>query len=352
MLGSFFKKKRKRKKTLLLHIGTHKTGTTYLQDFLLKNKKALLKEGVLYPTTKYHPYGQQRLAYAFQDAVNPHLDGLIKNDPESVFHELKRLLSEVEHNYLLISSENITPKSRIEVVEKIQRFFSEYDVKVIVYLRRQDKYLVSLYREHVKLPNSEVCRFEDFSCPYPLDYNELVKPWETIFGEENVLVRSYDELLYKEIDIIKDFFQEVGVEINLDNYPTTLTKANTTLPNIALEMIRGGNYYPLSHQVRGRFNIAIRNFCKSYEYNDVWDLNKSNSSILSDYHESNSILFRKYFDGKDVFRSRVGTRQQKVDYDLEKILLEYKKYCGDIGVDIAPEFSGHFKTMLNKCEIQ
>lgn len=37
------------KNSIYLHIGTHKTGTSAIQDFLLLNRKLLARKGVLYP---------------------------------------------------------------------------------------------------------------------------------------------------------------------------------------------------------------------------------------------------------------------------------------------------------------
>ena len=37
------------KKNIIIHAGTHKTGTTFLQSFLSLNFKELLNEGILFP---------------------------------------------------------------------------------------------------------------------------------------------------------------------------------------------------------------------------------------------------------------------------------------------------------------
>ena len=37
------------KKRIIIHAGTHKTGTTFLQSFLSLNYKRLLDKGILFP---------------------------------------------------------------------------------------------------------------------------------------------------------------------------------------------------------------------------------------------------------------------------------------------------------------
>jgi len=50
-LLSFFKKNRKIKQTVYLHIGMGKAGTSALQHFFKMNSAKLLKHGILYPAT-------------------------------------------------------------------------------------------------------------------------------------------------------------------------------------------------------------------------------------------------------------------------------------------------------------
>jgi hypothetical protein len=38
-------------KRVLLHVGTPKTGTSYLQDVLFRNRELLREHGILYPPT-------------------------------------------------------------------------------------------------------------------------------------------------------------------------------------------------------------------------------------------------------------------------------------------------------------
>lgn len=306
---NFFSSKSLDKRNLFLHVGMHKTGTTYIQDFLFKNRYNLLeKEGVLYPITKYHPLGQQRLAYAFNDAVNPHLPKDAATENIDVFEELKSLLNAEPHNTLIISSENISPSGNTGVIKKIKRFFEGYNIKIILYVRRQDKFIQSLYREHVKLPNSETKKFVDFKSPYPLDYNQVIGSWERLFGRSNVIVKSYDLLLQSQGGLLEDFLNTIGVS---GVYPGPDKKSNEALPNIALELIRSANNIDLEHHERGRLNTKIRDFCNQYGYNSTWDLDPQPGKILENYKKSNLLLSEVYFQGSNVFNSTLDVSASK-----------------------------------------
>ncbi|UUZ61014.1 hypothetical protein [Nocardioides sp. B-3] len=40
-------------KKVLLHVGTPKTGTSYLQDVLFRNRESLRAQGILYPADRF-----------------------------------------------------------------------------------------------------------------------------------------------------------------------------------------------------------------------------------------------------------------------------------------------------------
>lgn len=265
------------KKKLFLHVGLHKTGTTAIQGYLFENKDKLIEQGILYPTTKFHPVGQQRLAYAFNGINSPHLSESDVNTGE-IFIELKKKLEEIKHNTLIISSENMTPSSDVKVISKIYKVFIRYDVKVIIYLRNVSNYRQSLYREHIKLPNSETCSFSEFIPPYPLSFEAIVNPWESVFGEENVFIRSYDELKEKNISVIDDFNAVVG--INGNDLEMPIKKKNPTYPNIALDLIRAANNYELSFNQRAKINSLILKFCYEYRLSAVWPYNEIEDPLV------------------------------------------------------------------------
>lgn len=68
-------------RTLILPIGPHKTGTTYLQQQLCERRAELLESGVLYPEAFIHPFGHHLLFRAFNslrvdEPIQRDLEGL------------------------------------------------------------------------------------------------------------------------------------------------------------------------------------------------------------------------------------------------------------------------------------
>ena len=65
----------------IIHIGTHKTGTSSLQRFLLLNKERLLSHGVFYghgPDTKNVNFLAGHTAYGRDEQVRQFLNNVVK----------------------------------------------------------------------------------------------------------------------------------------------------------------------------------------------------------------------------------------------------------------------------------
>lgn len=316
------------KKKLILHVGTHKTGSTSLQNFFLANKDYLRLNGILYPTTKYHPVGQQRLAYAFNEEVSPHLRD-VDNEVIGVFDELNELIDNTSFECMVVSSENFAPNGDLDVIRKIKDFFYRFDVAIVIYIRRQDKYLQSIYRECVKLPNSFPGRFEDFRSPHPLNYCDIIGAWQSVFGPENVVVKSYDYAVKVEKGIVQSFINcfpgifDCLIDVSKDSKGYN---SNETLSNVALELIRAGNLSDISISSRGNFNSHIRNFVRLSGLDDIWDFGIP-VGFMSELLQVNNRIFREYFHGEDLFYLDEVVARGKVGHYHEcDIYREYMRY--------------------------
>lgn len=186
---------------LLLHIGRHKTGTTSIQRFLQQNRAALLAEhGYFVPQSGRIKDGHAGLAHPLQPR-NADARKDIK-DPRLIatFVELKRELApQSPDTTVVISSEgfqNCKP-------DLVRQAFSDYDVRVVVYLRNQLDYLASSYVQRVQA-TSYTGTLEDFYDDVYLkgsNYARFLKGWNNEFPNE-FLVRRYSSN-----DIVNDFLE-------------------------------------------------------------------------------------------------------------------------------------------------
>lgn len=241
--------------TLHLHIGTLKTGTTSLQSFLTRNRENLLKNGCLYPKSGAGKSDQHR--FFFQTIASKRPDNLCTDKRIEEWENLEKEVALHQPKHVVISAEGICSFDADEVKllrSYLSRFLSRVDIKIIIYLRRQDNLLVSLYAQRVKAgrywgslkdfyeegilsPNAYI-HGDSFIRDFKFDYYELLKPWAEIFGKDNIIVRSYDKEKKRLID---SFLEAIGCDEKGDLEYLDFNK-NQTISGKKLKIIRLFNY--------------------------------------------------------------------------------------------------------------
>ena len=205
---------------LVIHVGIHKTGTSAIQAFCKENRAALAELGLLYPTTGLTDLSVTSTPSSeaghrgFQDIlITP-----INQNSETMLSDISEEAKSFGNiRMVLISCETFSaPRIKISpsVRESLERYFS--DTRILMYLRRQDIWAVSFYKEVLCWPGKRIAkpfhRFVTDFLPEWLDYTARVNKWSEIFGDENLIVRSYDDRPNK--NIIIDFFAQLGFDVS------------------------------------------------------------------------------------------------------------------------------------------
>jgi hypothetical protein len=213
-------------KTIYLHIGTFKTGTTSIQKYLKDHKDELEEEGYFYP----FPIKPGRLAHhdlplsIIKDFTSFRAPGWPEFDEtmEECWGNIFRQIESSRCDKVIISSEcfcdlvNESVKEEEGTFSKIIRdMFLSYNVKVVCYIRDVSKYAVSRYGETLKISsldislNREVGNFfkNDSIHINPKLYLDF---FGEIFGKDSIIVREYSrEKLHNE-DAVSDFLRLIG----------------------------------------------------------------------------------------------------------------------------------------------
>lgn len=158
-------RRRRKRPRLILHAGTHKTGTTSVQQVLAKNREALREKGVHYPDAHSFVGGGHKAHHRFAYAWTGMQDGLI----DSATRFLESLYDDVNDNEtVILSSESIYRHvhghdswrslssdvdaywdARRRYLHMLSQALSGFDVRVTLFLRRRDSFAESFYKELV-----------------------------------------------------------------------------------------------------------------------------------------------------------------------------------------------------------
>lgn len=316
----------------VLHIGLEKTGTTAIQRFMTANREALGGVGVLYPAS-LGPVGHTALAaYAQDDGARDDIRGPfgIESDKDlAAFRDrtTTSLAAAVRsHSGPLCVLSNEHCSSRLTDYSEIARLHALlrplFDrIEVLVYLRRQDEFLLSSYSTAIKsgaihrlgVPDPEFTR-------HRYRYDLLLERWAREFGTDSVRCRIYDRSQLPNGDVIDDFTRAIGlVEIAGYRRPPNL---NESLDARLLEYLRLLNgrmstgFSSGQTAARGRLVRALQ----SIPQGSRLTLPRAQlDEFMGSLAESNAIVATKYLrrevqpDGDPLFGARDDDRSDRID---------------------------------------
>jgi hypothetical protein len=218
------------RRVLILHVGPHKTGTSYIQQRLVADRGLLLARAkVVYPKSGQDVlHGHHSLATMFRDA-SPRLDEI---------RLLREELSTADTG--LLSSERFSRLDRAQFA-RFRDHFPEYEIRAVAYLRVRSEMLVSRWAESIK-------HGMDWSFPEYLG-KILVAPYESpiinqrllldvladVFGRDHL-----DVLIYRPgTDLYVEFIRMIlGAEAVMAESRGVNAVVNPSLPVHVTECLR------------------------------------------------------------------------------------------------------------------
>lgn len=241
------------RKQIFLHIGSHKTATTFLQNSFANNPAAMAEVGVLYPRSGLIYQAHFKLSGELRDKA-------LAERSLDMMPEWAAALAEIEASPLpkvLISSEEFgwgTDPSRLAVLA------DRYDVQVIFYLRSPDSHMESFYNQFVKdYVTRETRTLETYLAEESLgflDAFKLLRPWVQVFGEDAINLRLFGKE-YLADGILPDILRAMGAKKTpFFKAPDVSILQKVSLPPDALEYLRFAN--PWVERQAGHHEFALK----------------------------------------------------------------------------------------------
>lgn len=219
---------------LIIHVGTHKTATTHIQDTFYKNQSFLRSLGVIYPKIGI-AHGQHSLATAWVDLPPEYKIA----DPRQAWLELAKTYKGRDQTVFVSSEELSRLQPTCVDVPDLASLTTGFDeVQIICTLRNQAGFMQSIYQElsrsFVIGPWTLMFRRaleKSLIAGFALDYNLLYDHFLAGFRPDQIKFLSYDEAAGKEGGILGVFLREVGLDITVDRLIQIDTgRSNVSLP--------------------------------------------------------------------------------------------------------------------------
>lgn len=313
--------------TLYLHIGMHKTGSTSLQQSLVESKSQLQQHN--WDFIHLDPLGNSSL---FVDVKKE------SSITTSISPILEAKLKGVNHENTIISGEHFSAINNKAALEDLNAQLDKYfdEVKIVIYLRRQDKIALSFKQQASKglkkdhMLSSMLCGHSTHPLPtltddltQYLDFHAKLTLWSMVFGKENLIVADFDNLENK--DICDDFSKRVKLPITLTSQRSNegVTRRFSLFSH---RFIEKGLDPEVALHLRGKLNNDSEKVLPSrveaiqfYQHFDV-----SNQKLASDF----GLSFADKFDHYPL-KSNYSYNDEDIDCLIDVVVNSLKKPLTD-----------------------
>jgi hypothetical protein len=234
----------------IIHIGMQKTGSTAIQQYLHLNRDELAAAGVLFPRGLGR-LNQQTLPLIGKgnESISAlHRKMKLTNKQSAVTHvrrasrRVRQQIRALRPRTLVLSSEQLSAEVRSpDDISRFAAWVRNYDSTptIVVYLRRQDLWLLSRYSMQILYGATHSFEVPDTAATGPgtlFDYRGLVDSWSGEFGKENIVVRVFEREQLVGGDVVLDFMDVIG-ESALGSLPHP-GHPNTSLDASGIEFMR------------------------------------------------------------------------------------------------------------------
>jgi hypothetical protein len=286
---------------VFVHIGSPKTGTSAIQAFFNANRKKLVTDhACLYPNFN---------APAFDTGLqHNHCLYLRSTNPKTIVKTIGNLIDICRRkkiHKLVISCEFLFHRTEYANILS-QAFIQDTDIqcKVIVYLRREDHFLESSWKQWGLKTDPDI---HHYIRNRNLIWDNYLDLWALEFGVENVIVRVYEkEQLGK--GLIHDFFRLIGIDYSSDTWNEPLkNNLNTNFGfdrdileifHLSRDMFRDMD----DNRLFNFFDEYLPESFKKVPFEKYGLLSPGDrAEILTEYSSMNEYIARKYLKREDLF---------------------------------------------------
>jgi len=332
------------KPDLILHIGTEKTGTTTIHEFLRLNRNLLASQGICCPSFM-QPRNHRQLAVFCCNNNRSNQYTLIKGIDDrskrkkwkinfrALFDEKMQKIT-CRYDSIIISSEHLSTLLRNKhEIRYLKRFLKKYasSFTIIIYIRRQDLIAGSIISNIAKVGfGTSLPKGDEIYKRHFYNYERLLKKWSSIFGKENIRLRIFEKSHLINGDLIQDFMKQACV--NNDIKFKILGRLNTSLSVTAVEVAWLFNKkFPLDNNKFGIKKLRdlrmelVKNVNQKYPGQRKMITKHDAIKFLHEFEKYNRKLASSWFGRKQLFSedfSMYPDTEPKADPELVRQLVE------------------------------
>ncbi len=223
------------KKKLTVHIGANKTGSSAIQRFLSMNSLALRAEGIIIPDNEFRVADkiQGYHVFGFGELLKSPLEGRKR---------LEDAIDAVDVAYprataILLSAENLAANPAAPSL--FENLVKRYDTKVIVYIRRQDEYILSSWQQWYSKISADFWAWVSSVVGILGNWRAYLENWETVIPRDKITVRIFERSRLEGGDVIADFYSMLGISKPLSALSYPEGTVNPSFSDAIMDLVKG-----------------------------------------------------------------------------------------------------------------
>lgn len=282
---------------IIFHLGTHKTGTTYIQETLDENSTLLKTHNIRYFTL------HKELSFLHK-AFYPEAYGAYYSDElvDEAIDKIFSIITSTNFDKYIISGEDMSGyiwdwTKRLNILEKITARFPNYEIEVLVYFRNQVSACISIYQELVK-GNKFTYDFDSFIVDNEfsiftggLDWNKRVNQIIEIVKPDKLTVRCFETAV--DNNLLNDFAFNTGIPTEINLKQSNIKNSSVNISQ--LEKMLECNLELNGDKLIKKKDEILQSNIHGPSLSNLLSINEKRS-LLDFYYDSNSKLFKNHIN--------------------------------------------------------
>jgi len=336
----------------ILHIGTEKTGTTSIQDFLQINNKNLIRQNISSLNRGHYIESNRLLVAAFQEKENnPYFDIHKITEPTSYIKKYKEdfkynvRTNHQASNIMIISSEHfhslLTKREEINNLKVfLETIFEE--IKIICYFREQSQVQLSRYSTSLRVGhNYDLNKY--FSSinnnAHYFNYKVFFSKWHDNFGKNNLIPRIFSKSHFQDEYLLKDFITQCSNEIDFKSLIKDKRSSNSKFNLKQIAALKALNSLTKKNKINLKNKKILNKLIMNQDFgiDSGYLLHPRSSQIYEICNEQNIIFFKEFFGSEENLFKELHINESDAQDRIDIIQKEFE-----------PTFFEYFNLILSK----
>ena len=279
------------KKKIFIHVGSEKSGSSAIQFFMSQNRSELKKFGFYVPDRDLGfnddlVTGNQ--VFYFQSLIDTqNLSDLISR--LNIFFE-----SIPDNGVALISSENLFSIKASFIIEAL---VNNFDLKFLAYIRRQDDYLISAWKQWYFRYEEDIYSWLLTATRDLGRWGAILNTYKNFISDDMLVLKIFNRAEFKFGNIVYDFIDFLNLSHCTEGFVVEELAVNKSLDIFIVDLFKSNPYYLLEAHDNNVIDKILHDFSFQNKYSPISFVARRKLEDL--FSSENQIVCENFFPNRE-----------------------------------------------------